>query len=196
MSVVLVDTTWAADAPYTFTVTPPSGRSGGKIILDGNPASDQYATYTLAAADKPRTGSARGLAIAFHLTDFSSLTTPSGGTAPVVELLRNAGDGGGGDSILSVKTATAGKTILTWNGADSAELTNATDYQIDGLYTEESGGRARLWIDGSLAFDQRSATLRIGGLAAIRHGLVGGLGKITYDFRFGHTKIWAMRDPT
>ncbi len=189
---ILVDTTWAADAPYTLTN---ATRSGGKLIIDGNPALDSYATYTLATSLRPKSGSARGMAIAFHLTDFSSLVTPAGGLAPVVKLTPSSG----ATSDLQVKTSSAGTTILTWNGADSSALTNSTNYQIDGLYTDEGAlnvGRARLWINGSLAFDQRSATLGINDLAAIQHGLVGGLAKITYEFRFGHTKIWSMRDAT
>lgn len=185
MSVILVDTTWAVDAPYTYSEA--GMRVGGKLIIDGNPAKDIYATYALADVDEPRSGSARGMAIAFHLTDFSMINDTSGGIAPVVELV-----GLSGSSTLGAKTGQK----LTWHGLDTSALSLSTDYQIDGLYTEEgsAGGCASLWIDGALVIDKRRGT-GIMELEAIRHGLIGGLGKIAYDFRFGFTKFWAQSDP-
>lgn len=194
MSRLIVDQDWeSTDSPFTLSGVAMARSATNAIdstdMRGGNGGTNSgQAVYTLAAADKPKSGSARGLRIQGYFK-FKRQSGPTGGTVPIISLA------GAASIALNIVDASS---LLTLNGspAGTAVLSAATAYRIDFDYEEERnvGYRMRVWVDGVLDIDSSSASGALQRLDNVSFGTSST--KTTWEFIWGRMKIWLARDPS
>lgn len=206
MSRRIIDQDWELNSSPltlagTFARSTTNAMDGTDLRGGNNTAADGNASYSLAAADRPKEGSAKAMLLQVRMK-YKTVVQPAGGTLYVLRL-----QGSGGSSDLFIPTATNKlQFVSAASGVGPAAVAGptalgTTAHVIDMIIKTEnfSLAKALIYLDGALEITyggtQTGSNTAPSELSSIFFG-VAASNKCTWDAVWGRMQIWASRDPS